>query len=246
VTKHPSSAWVIQQLRNAFPYDSAPGYLIFDRGASFNEEAVCTMKSFGIQPKRTSFRSPWQNGVAERWVGNCRREVLDHVIVVNEPHLKRLLNEYVSYYREDRTHLALDKQTPKSRVPAKNGGVGCHPDCLFDQNEPSFGSATLICGGMLYVYGCGIPTSGTDKGCADLARRGWAGGTPCSAISRLIPSVTVRARRCTGSVVSGWEWPSPTKLVCSFSLPQFIKAIFPASARTLFDRSVRRPAFVSY
>jgi len=69
VTKHPSSAWVIQQLRNAFPYNSAPGYLIFDRGAGFNEEVVCTMKSFGIQPKRTSFRSPWQNGVAERCVG---------------------------------------------------------------------------------------------------------------------------------------------------------------------------------
>jgi transposase InsO family protein len=124
VTKHPSSAWVIQQLRNAFPYDSAPGYLIFDRGASFNEEAVFTVKSFGIQPKRTSFRSPWQNGVAERWVGNCRRDLLDHVIVVNERHLKRLLNEYVSYYQEDRTHLALDKQTPAGRVPAKNGGVG--------------------------------------------------------------------------------------------------------------------------
>ncbi len=83
------------------------------------------MKSFGIQPKRTSFRSPWQNGVVERWVGNCRRDLLDHVIVVKERHLKRLLNEYVSYYHEDRTHLALDKQTPTGRVPAKNGGVSC-------------------------------------------------------------------------------------------------------------------------
>ena len=62
------------------PYDSAPGYLIFDRDASFNEEVIDTVKSFGIRPKRTSFRSPWQNGVAERWVGNCRRDLLDHVI----------------------------------------------------------------------------------------------------------------------------------------------------------------------
>jgi putative transposase len=80
------------------PYDSAPGYLIFDRDASFKEEVIDTVKSFGIRPQRTSFRSPWQNGVAERWVGNCRRDLLDHVIVVNERHLKRLLNEYVSYY----------------------------------------------------------------------------------------------------------------------------------------------------
>jgi putative transposase len=115
VTRHPTSAWVIQQLREAFPYDSAPTYLIFDRGANFNEDVVCTVKSFGIQAKRTSFRSPWQNGVAERWVGSCRRDLLDHVIVVNERHLRRLLNDYVRYYHEDRTHLGLDKQTPMGR-----------------------------------------------------------------------------------------------------------------------------------
>ena len=98
VTRQPTSAWVIQQLREAFPYDSAPRYLIFDRGANFNEEVVSTIKSFGIQPKRTSFRSPWQNGVAERFIGSCRRDLLDHVIVLNERHLKRLMNEYIHYY----------------------------------------------------------------------------------------------------------------------------------------------------
>jgi transposase InsO family protein len=115
VTKHPSSAWVVQQLREAFPYDSAPAYLIFDRGTQFNSDVVDTAKSFGIQPKRTSFQSPWQNGVAERWVGNCRRDLLDHVIVLNERHLKRLMNEYVRYYHEDRTHLALAKGMPADR-----------------------------------------------------------------------------------------------------------------------------------
>jgi transposase InsO family protein len=74
VTSHPTSAWVIQQLREAFPCDSAPGCLTFDRGPQFNGEVIETVKSFNIQPKRTSFRSPWQNGVAERWVGNCRRD----------------------------------------------------------------------------------------------------------------------------------------------------------------------------
>jgi putative transposase len=124
VTKHPTSAWVIQQLREAFPYDSFPGYLIFDRATNFNKEVIDTVKSFGIQPKRTSFRSPWQNGVAERWIGNCRRDLIDHVIVVNERHLKRLMNEYVRYYHEDRTHLALEKSTPAGRHGAKNPDAG--------------------------------------------------------------------------------------------------------------------------
>jgi len=124
VTKHPNSAWVVQQLREAFPYDSAPAYLIFDRGTQFNEEVIDTTKSFGIQPKRTSFRSPWQNGVAERWVGNCRRDLLDHVIVLNERHLKRLMNEYVRYYHEDRTHLALAKETPAGREAVSKSDSG--------------------------------------------------------------------------------------------------------------------------
>ena len=125
VTKHPTSAWVVQQLREAFPYDSSPGYLIFDRGTQFNEEVIDTVKSFGIQPKRTSFQSPWQNGVAERWVGNCRRDLLDHVVVVNERHLKCLMNEYVRYYHEERTHLALAKGTPSGREAMKNFDAGC-------------------------------------------------------------------------------------------------------------------------
>jgi transposase InsO family protein len=114
-TKPPTSAWVVQQLRGAFPSDSAPRHLIFDRGSNFNEEVVETIKSFGIEPKRTSFQSPWQNGIAERFVGSCRRKLLDHVIILNQRHLKRLLNEYVRYHHEDRTHLGLDKQTPAGR-----------------------------------------------------------------------------------------------------------------------------------
>jgi transposase InsO family protein len=118
VTKHPTSAWMTQQMREAFPYDSAPKYLIFDRGACFNEEVVAAIKSFGIEPKRTSFQSPWQNGVGERFVGSCRRDLLDHVIVLNERHLKRLMNEFIHYYHEDRTHVGLAKQTPSGRKTA--------------------------------------------------------------------------------------------------------------------------------
>jgi len=123
ITRHPSSAWVAQQLREAFPYDPTAKYLIFDRATNFGEEAVSTIKSFGIEPKRTSFRSPWQNGVAERFVGSCRRDLLDHVIALNERHLKRLMTEYVRYYHDDRTHLGLNKQTPEGRNAAKSASA---------------------------------------------------------------------------------------------------------------------------
>src|SRR5262245_16246654 len=72
----------------------------------------------GSEPVRTAFRSPWQNGVAERWVSSCRRDLLDHVIVLNERHLKRLMAQYVGYYHEDRTHLRLAKDTPAGRRTA--------------------------------------------------------------------------------------------------------------------------------
>jgi len=116
VTRNPTGAWVSQQLREAFPYDSAPRWLIFDRGCNFNRDVVETIKSFGIEPKQTNFQSPWQNGVAERFVGNCRRDLLDHVIVLNKRHLKRLMAEYARYYHDDRTHLGLEKQTPADRI----------------------------------------------------------------------------------------------------------------------------------
>jgi transposase InsO family protein len=87
-------------------------FLIFDRDAKFSADVVSTVKAMGSQPIRTAFRSPWQNGIAERWVGSVRRDLLDHVIVLNRKHLRRLLNDYVRYYHEDRTHLGLGKDTP--------------------------------------------------------------------------------------------------------------------------------------
>lgn len=99
-------------------------YLIFDRGADFNKEVIDAVKSFGVRPTLTSFRSLWQNGVTERRVGNCRRDLLDHGIVLHERDLKRLVNDDVRYYREDRTHLALAKGTPGRHQANKNPGVG--------------------------------------------------------------------------------------------------------------------------
>jgi putative transposase len=122
VTKHPTSLWVVQQLREAFPFGSAPRFLIFDRDGKYGLEVPAAVRSLNMRPVRTSFESPWQNGVAERWVESCRRDLLDHIIAVNERHLKRLLSEYVRYYHQDRTHLGLKKETPENRIPSQ--GIG--------------------------------------------------------------------------------------------------------------------------
>lgn len=108
--------WIVQQLREAFPFDSAPRFLILDRDAQYGLEVPAAIRSLKMSPVRTSFESPWQNGIAERWVGSCRRDLLDHVIALNERHLKRLLREYISYHHEDRTHLGLGKETPGGRT----------------------------------------------------------------------------------------------------------------------------------
>jgi len=133
VTEHPTSAWVAQQLREAFPYDAAPRHLVFDRDSIFGTDVVAAVKSFGISPARTSYRSPWQNGVVERWIGSCRRELLDHVIVFGEDHLRRLLRKYVAYYGSDRTHCSLDKDAPATRPidakPSPHAQIVAHPRC---------------------------------------------------------------------------------------------------------------------
>jgi putative transposase len=98
VTCHPTSSWIVQQLREAFPYQSAPKFMIFDHDAKYGLDVPAAIRAMKIICTRTSIRSPWQNGVAERWVGSCRRELLDHVIPLNTRHLKRLLSDYVSYY----------------------------------------------------------------------------------------------------------------------------------------------------
>ncbi len=118
VTENPTATWVIQQLREAFPFDAATNgssYLVFDRDAIFSGEVVAAIELMAIEPTHTSYQSPWQNGVAERFVGSVRRELLDHVIVLDDGHLRRLLSAYISHYHEDRTHLGLGKDTPLRR-----------------------------------------------------------------------------------------------------------------------------------
>jgi transposase InsO family protein len=94
-TRNPNALWVVQQMREAWPYAPAHRFLWFDRDSKFGADVVSAVRDMGSQPTRTAFRSPWQNGVAERWVGSCRRDLLDHVIVLNERHWKRFMTEYV-------------------------------------------------------------------------------------------------------------------------------------------------------
>ncbi len=115
VTAHPTSPWVVQQLREAFPDDTTPRFLIYDNDSIFSDRVTESIKNLGIEPQRTAFRSPWQNGIAERWVSSARRELLDHVIILNEKHLQRLLREYVDYYNADRVHTQL-QDSPTGRA----------------------------------------------------------------------------------------------------------------------------------
>jgi transposase InsO family protein len=115
VTRNPHALWVVQQLREAWAYQQPHRFLLLDRDAKFGAEVLSAVRDMGSEPTRTAFRSPWHNGVAERWVGSCRRDLLDHVIILNERHLKRLMSSYLLYYHEDRTHLGLAKDTPASR-----------------------------------------------------------------------------------------------------------------------------------
>jgi hypothetical protein len=89
VTRHPSADWVIQQLRATFAEAAPYRYAILDHDSIFNHDVLSFLEATGLKPMRTSIRSPWQNGTAERWVGSCRREILDHVIPLTEEHLRR-------------------------------------------------------------------------------------------------------------------------------------------------------------
>ena len=116
VTRHPTAEWVVQQLREAFPEAGPYRYVIFDRDSKFDGDVIAFLEATGLQPRQTSSQSPWQNGIAERWIGGCRREILDHIIALNEQHLRRLLREYITYVHEDRIHDGLAKDTPNRRA----------------------------------------------------------------------------------------------------------------------------------
>src|SRR5881296_323431 len=116
VTAHPTAEWTAQQLRDAFPWDTAPRYLLRDRDRIFGDDFSKQVQDMDIQEVLSAPRSPWQRAYIERVIGTIRRECLDHVIVFNEASLYRHVKSFVTYYHESRTHLSLGKDSPESRA----------------------------------------------------------------------------------------------------------------------------------
>ncbi len=125
VTQHPTAGWLSRQLTEAYPWDTAPRFLLRDRDSSYGTAFSKRVDAMGITEVVTAPRSPWQNPYVERVIGSIRRECLDHLIIFNERHLRRVLSSYVDYYHHTRTHLSLDKDCPHSRLvqPPESGRV---------------------------------------------------------------------------------------------------------------------------
>ena len=115
VTEHPTAQWTAQQIVEAFPFDTAPRYMLRDGDGIYGDRVWRKLESLSIDEVVTAPASPWQNAYVERLIGSLRRELLDHVIVFNERHLKRLLSSYLDYYHPWRTHQSLDQDTPDGR-----------------------------------------------------------------------------------------------------------------------------------
>ena len=129
VTAHPTAAWLSRQVTEAFPWDTAPRYLLRDRDASYGSDFCNRVEAMGIKEVITAPRSPWQNAYVERVIGSIRRECLDHIVIFNERHLRRVMSSYVDYYQRARTHLSLDKDCPDPRpiMPREIGKVVAIP-----------------------------------------------------------------------------------------------------------------------
>src|ERR1700758_546888 len=123
VTAHPTAEWVARQITEAFPWNEAPRYLIRDRDRIYGAVVTRRMRAMGIRDKPIAPASPWQNGFVERLIGSIRRECVDHIIVLGEAHLRRVLKSYARYYNGVRTHRSLDKDAPVSRPVQQTGRI---------------------------------------------------------------------------------------------------------------------------
>jgi transposase InsO family protein len=123
VTTNPTAEWIARQITEAFPWDQAPRYLIRDRDASYGHAVTRRLAAMGIRDRPTAPHSPWQNGHIERFIGSIRRECLDHVVIMGEAQLRRILRSYAVYYNRVRTHLALAKDAPLGRPVQATGSI---------------------------------------------------------------------------------------------------------------------------
>ena len=129
VTEHPTAVWTAQQIAEAFPFDQAPRYLLRDNDGIYGKEFSRRVESLGIEDIKTAYRSPWQNPYVERLIGSVRRECLDHMIILSERHLRRVLAEYFQYYNAHRAHQGLSGDAPlgRGREPPEDGPVEAIP-----------------------------------------------------------------------------------------------------------------------
>jgi transposase InsO family protein len=123
VTRHPTAEWLARQITEAFPWTSAPAYLVRDNDRAYGHTFQCRVRAMGIRDQPISPGSPWQNGVVERLIGTLRRECLDQMVIFSEPHLRRVLVSYAEYYNQARTHLALQKDAPLHRAVQRSGVI---------------------------------------------------------------------------------------------------------------------------
>src|SRR5580704_8628624 len=126
VTANPTAEWVARQITEAFPWDEAPHYLIHDRDRIYGGVVARRLRAMGIRDRPTAPASPWQNGFAERLIGSIRRECVDHIIVLGEIHLRRVLKSYADYYNRVRTHRSLNKDAPVTRQIQRIGSIESH------------------------------------------------------------------------------------------------------------------------
>ena len=129
VTANPTTEWTARQITEAFPESTAPRYMIRDRDGVYGDVLRGRVKAMGIEEVLIAPRSPWQNPFVERSIGSIRRELLDHIIVADQRHLRRVLREYLDYYHGARTHLSLGKDAPTPRTvqPPEMGKVVSFP-----------------------------------------------------------------------------------------------------------------------
>jgi transposase InsO family protein len=126
VTANPTAEWVARQITEAFPWDEAPRHLIRDRDRIYGSVVTRRLRTMGIRDKPSAPASPWQNGFAERLIGSIRRECVDHIIVLDEARLRRILKSYADYYNSVRTHRSLNKDAPVSRPVQRIGSIKSH------------------------------------------------------------------------------------------------------------------------
>ena len=141
VTRHPTDAWVAQQLREATPFDQRPAYLLRDNDSKYGGAFSRVAAASGIEERRTAYRAPKGNAICERFLGSVRRECLNHLLILSEAHLRRILREYVTYFNNDRPHQGLQQ-----RVPTANEGM---TSMLADTDLVQ---AAPVLGGLHHTY----------------------------------------------------------------------------------------------